>query len=700
MPVEFSTPTDTEVRVSDARQHRQFVLESADPVALGHTSIEPFASGDDTAERIIDFAVEESRVFETSGLTIPERVNVHIREPDGSVLAQVNQLDARSFPEGTYVLELNTPVKLFVRFTSGFDIVSGDTESRVLLEEGTTVYLGARSMSDEPTEEFTVDGSLPGLYDLLTYVGGSLVTYSPERSWPTLRGHPPLVELGAESTVPSRSPDSGVTLRVPRDREFLYTVAPLAYYLDAAVVPDADAALETTAGFRDSLPSDDAMAFSRAVNDRLRHQFTLDALTRGVGFYDIDLFELEQFEREYRSLDWERLYGLSLAERVAAYQDVPRSATEAVQPQWRTAATIEGAPDNVTALPHLISELALVQPLRAVGTEPPDDDVVTEINTFLRAVRGPGDTPKAFERERYVSPPETGAQEAVWIGHGVPVKASKYLQAGYDADRDRSAVDSDISIRVVCNDHEMRHEVENELYGGRDDLPFEVSTSFDTSVAELRDLLGEETDFFHYIGHLDGEYFYCRDGRLDPETLTDIGVRGFLLNGCESYEQGIDLVEAGATGGIVTLSRVADRNASSIGVMLARLLDQGFSIRGALSIAREQQLVGSQYVGVGNTSIALVQSESETPVVAHIQSAPNDKYTVAVGTHPTNPYGIGTVYMPYLGRLERFFLSGGVKQPALATREEILDFVQQNTLMAIIFDGDFLWGPDFVERLS
>ncbi len=62
------------------------------------------------------------------------------------------------------------------------------------------------------------------------------------------------------------------------------------------------------------------------------------------------------------------------------------------------------------------------------------------------------------------------------------------------------------------------------------------------------------TDFLHYIGHIDDDGFQCRDGRVDGTTLDQVGIGTFLLNACNSYDQGLGLVEQGAIAGIVPLN--------------------------------------------------------------------------------------------------------------------------------------------------
>lgn len=712
MTITFEARNDT-LRIQDTATHHQFTLHTPNSLSLTQPASDPFTTHSSSAplsEPHIDFAVEATRTFKTDTIRIPELVQGLIRAPDGSRVAQLGQQHPQLLPADTYVLELNTSLKLFLRFAAGFTVYTDEQERRIVFDTPTTITIGARSIATQPTATFTAPSSFAETRRFLTYVGEGLATHSPERSWPTLRSHPPQLSTETDTPIPDRRPGTGITLGVPDDWRYLYAAAPLAYYLDATVERAITPEIRTQAGYQEVLPSESAFAFSQRVQSLLKHHFTLDTITRTVGIYKLELYERERLEQLTDARDWQTWYRASLADRLEAYQTVPRSATRAVEPTWRTTATMTATLEQATTLPYLLDELALIQPPQESTQSASAQRHARDVEAFLRAPENENTRPAGGDDEharstggdetRFRSVAESTSLEHVYVGDGIPVSASKIVEAGYRADIDRESRSSTISIQVVCNDPSMQHEVEDDLYGGREELPFDVSVTYDTSVRELETLLQSDTDFFHYIGHLDGEYFYCRDGRLDPDELSAVGVRGFLLNGCESVEQGIALTEAGASGGIVTVSQVADRGAAAVGMMLARLLDQGFSLRGALTVAREQQLLGGQYVGVGNTSIALVQSKAMTPAVAEIESTPAGAFTVRMRTYPTDIAQMGTAYMPHLGRLYMRFITGGVTPPVRVSRRELRQFLDRDHFLPVRFGGEFVWSPEVLERLS
>ena len=78
----------------------------------------------------------------------------------------------------------------------------------------------------------------------------ALKTTSAERSYPTLRGHPPTVELGDRLHIPDElsSPETGITIELPATYAAIYAAAPLAYYLGADLVPGEEPLLRTDTG--------------------------------------------------------------------------------------------------------------------------------------------------------------------------------------------------------------------------------------------------------------------------------------------------------------------------------------------------------------------------------------------------------------------------------------------------------------------
>jgi len=215
-------------------------------------------------------------------------------------------------------------------------------------------------------------------------------------------------------------------------------------------------------------------------------------------------------------------------------------------------------------------------------------------------------------------------------------------------------------MTIVVNDSRMDEERDlvDSTYGDREHLPFDVTVRRNLTVSELRAQLREDCNFLHYIGHTEAEGFECVDGMLDAVTLERTGVDAFLLNACTSYRQGLHLIEAGAIGGIVTLTEILNDGAVHIGETLAKLLNAGFPLRAALTVARDESVLGGQYIVVGDGGMTVAQAASRAPNLLEIERE-DDGYGVTIRAYATDTAALGTMYVPHLENNEEYFLCSG-----------------------------------------
>lgn len=660
------------LEIVDPIERLRYVLRTPEPVTPTPVSGERFRSPIDAAVAI-----------RTAAVILPSVVLAHVRDESGAVRAEAEHFADESFPEGVYTIELNAPIKLYLRVHGPCRITADAEHTRIEFGDESDVLVGARSYHKHPATTITTTGDPT---DLMTTVGAfssALKTTSPERSYPTLRGHPPTVELGDELHVPDglTPVESGVTIELPPTHRAVYLAAPLAYYLGAELVPGENALLRTETGFEYPLQADDG--FEHEIERLLKQTFFLDCLTRTEGAFGFDLYERRAVEAHPEfDLDFTRVYGLSLAEQVESYLDVPFEILEPHLPQWKLTAYVEPTPESAEFLPFLVNDLAAVRtthaeditvaPEQVIGSftrmprsssrpvteSPPPDGDELDTRTDDTGARG-GDA--ELRDTLYVRPPPTDSLESAWVGKGIPLGASKAMIEAYQNRLDRPPNEEDITITVVCNDPVMAEErgVVNQTYGSRADLPFDVTVERDLTTAELREVIATRTEFFHYIGHVDDEGFECADGRLDATTLDTVGVDTFLLNACWSYEQGMALIRKGAIGGIVTLTDVINVGAIQMGKTLARLLNAGFPLGAALEIARGQSIVGKEYIVVGDSGVSLTQPEGYFPNLCDIT---RDEISFKLGyrTYPTSQYGLGGVVIPLIGERSIHHLSSGV----------------------------------------
>ncbi|MFC7080452.1 hypothetical protein [Halorussus caseinilyticus] len=389
------------------------------------------------------------------------------------------------------------------------------------------------------------------------------------------------------------------------------------------------------------------------------------------------------------NLNFADLYDRSPAERLAAYLSVPFDVAAEHVPTWKLTTHVEPAPENVESIPFLVDDLAVVRTpdARRTAARRPTAGV-GDGDDFTRS------TTETGEVRPVVEPGRTDSVEQAWLGDHAPVDASKATPAAFRNRLERGPDAGDIEIEVVCNDTAMGEErdLAAEVYGSRETLPFDVTVHRDLTAEQLRALLTEETAFLHYIGHIDGRGFECADGHLDAAAVESVGAEAFVLNACRSYDQGMALVEAGSVGGVVTLSDVINSGAVRVGKTMARLLNRGFPLRAALSIARNRSVVGNQYIVVGDGNVDIAQTESGIALLGRIESA-GDEYEMTATTYLSADKGLGSISRPIFGEGNEFYLASGDIGPFTLSKPELVTFLTGENV-PVVLNGEFSWSGD------
>lgn len=278
---------------TEADGHRLRVYDPIDDVTTTLLADEPLAPAEaSTAE--FYFPVDSAVSIEAGRLRTSTRATLHVRDGEtGEHRWQVGQGGSASIPaprSGRHAVEVVCgPMKTYLHVEEPFRVVPTDggtelrfdtagdsTRGRRQSDGRTTVRVGVRSIHESPAATLGVSADAAGVMAALSRFGSALKTDSPERSFPTLRGHPPLLafpsERGADGAsrageasylvdgVPAvdpvvpldaRGPSDGsygdellpetraqpVTIHVPPAPEWVFPVASLAYYLDAVVQP-------------------------------------------------------------------------------------------------------------------------------------------------------------------------------------------------------------------------------------------------------------------------------------------------------------------------------------------------------------------------------------------------------------------------------------------------------------------------------
>ncbi|MFC7156675.1 hypothetical protein ACFQPA_14620 [Halomarina halobia] len=646
------------VEIADDIQGVTTVLRTTVPVEPIPTTTDGFVFPVDTAVRL-----------DVTEIRIPQYVNVIVRDADGRTVAEGTNRTAARVPPGTYIVEIvSLAVKTYLAVEGGVETTTDDVGRRIVVRDADHVRLGVRSRHEYPAATITTTGEPRDVMRAISCLGSSLKTTSPERSWPTLRGHPPLVELGERFAAPDgfEPRDADVCIEVPPELEYVVPVTSLAHYLNALVRPGATPRLVVDGtGYPLGGETDDGRReFERAVHRTLAQVFTLDCVARTEGLYPVQCHERTAVAGRV-DLDFADLYAQSPAERLRAYLGVPYAAVEPAVPTWKQTVDVVPAAENVAYLPFAAADLARVRCPRPAVAANPRSPTVEE---FCRSdVDGSDDCASVRAQLAIGDDDQTVVQldradsiEQTWVGGGVPVGASKPTLAACKRRLDAQP-SGPIEVAVVSNSPEMRAETDvKDLYGLREFVAFDVEMYEDLTRAELRDVLAEERDFVHYVGHVDHRGMQCADGWLDAVTLDAVGTRAFVLNACRSYAQGMGLVRAGAIAGVVTLVNVGNEPATRVGRTLARLLNSGFSLAGALDILGTDTITGRQYTVVGDGQVVLAEGKGGTPVYAEIERTAARRCLIRLYGYPNTGWsGMGALYMPIIEDNESGYLNVG-----------------------------------------
>ncbi len=650
------------------------------------------------------FPVDVATGFDATAIEIPNHLSVVVRTQDGEITADATSLNDLSIPDGNHLLELqSTPMKLYVAVEGSLGLTYNETSVTIQFDGCRRIRVGARSFHERPAGTITVTEDVEDAMAALSHLGSALKTTTCERSFPTLRGHPPLVELGEEFAVPStlKPPDTGVELVLPPEREYVYPAATLAYYLGAEVVTGSAPRLVADE-FEHSL--DGAGGYEATINRVLQQVFFLDCLTRTEGYYQVELHERTQVE-PLVDLDFGDLYERPLVEQLPEYLSVPFDVLEPHILDWHLTTDVVPTADNLPALPYFANELSLLRTPRN-----PDEYTVRPtpkvFDDFTRNAVPAGEFTRStgdgwdWSDDELFQVESADTIEHAWVGNGYPIGANKVTLESLRKRLDRTAPDdSALKIHVVCNDPGMADEnVVSEFYGLRDFVTFDVSIHEETTTAELATLFESTADFIHYIGHVDDAGFRCANGYLDANSLREVNIDAFLLNACRSYEQGTTLVDKGSKGGVVTLAEVINSSATKIGRTLARLLNSGFSLRSALSIAKEEVVGGIEYVTVGDGSVSLCQSDSGAPTMYGVHRY-DGGFVLEHYTYPASHYGLGSMGTSTIEENSTRYLISGLMTKCYLSEKEF-DEALSLELLPVKIGGELCWSDELsVESL-
>ncbi|MFD2375252.1 hypothetical protein [Haloarchaeobius iranensis] len=637
-----------------------------------------------------EFPVDEAFTIVASELAIARAEEVYLRSECGTYDGPVSAHTSTELERNVYSLDISAPVKLYWQFDGAPNITKGADSTRVSFQSPTLVEFGVRTYHKHPAGTITTTSDPGDVMQALSTLSSALKTTASERSYPTLRGHPPLVELGEELQIPDgfSPPDTGVELVIPPAFQYIYPAAPLAFYLGADLVPGKEPTIRT-AQFEHELNS--GQCFEDDVATLLKRILFLDCIVRTEGIHQVELYERKQVEPEL-PFDIGSMYGRPLVEQLESYLTVSQETVEPYLPRWCLTAHLPHKADKVVAVPHIVNDLGVIR-----STNGQTHSVSRTANTVdsrgrvRRSARN--SVPEEVSLQLVEPKVNDESIEHAWFGDQLPMGASKASVNSFEHQLKQGQRSESINITVVCNDPRMLDEQVSldDVYGDRDDQPYNIDSHFGVPQDELADLLTDNScDFLHYIGHATPTGLRCTDGELDVRELETVGVNVFLLNACRSFEQAEALVEKGSFGGVATLGDIVNEHAVEIGHAVAHFLNLGFPLRAAIELVHEHTHIGEQYLVVGDGSVDVVQSDGGPPMVCHVEAVGGTSYELSIQTYPTKELQLGSRTVPTLDSVEEYYLLPGRMKTLELEEQALVDYLTW-TISPVEFEDELYW---------
>lgn len=677
-------PTADGLEIIDRIERHRYRLTTHDPVSL-----EPA----DTDE--IQYPVDSAVQITTDTLTLPTTHYVYVRDETGAMVAEVKPDEQTFLPAEEYTLDLSGPLKVYGQVNSSIQVYSDPERTHISFGEPSVVTLGARSYHTRPAQTITTTATPSDVMSAISTFGSSLKTITAERSYPTLRGHPPAIELGEELHIPDELtiPETGIQIEVPKTLSKIFVVAPLAYYLGAKVVPNTEPRLTTEDGYVHSLVGSES--FEINVERALKQIFFLDTVTRTEGTTPLPLQKRKEVEPLLNS-DVQCLYKQSISEQIQSYLSIPFSKLEPIIPSYRFEVKTNPRKETIEFLPFIANDLAAVkvsEEKKSPSKMPKEAQTITDF-TRNSSLRNTGLKRSAKSELVWSENTDLPLIQQSWDSSSNRDITSTVPLSAFENSIGRTPHDYPIDIEVICNDESMSEESEfvDNTYGDRKELPFDVTVHNNISTSEFKEVLATKSDFLHYIGHIDKEGYQCSNGKLDGSKIEESNIKAFFLNACQSHVQGLHLIESGSIGGIVTLGNVVNSSAVKVGNTIAKLLNQGFPLYGALDIVQNETLAGQQYYMVGDGRTTIAQSDLEVPNVCIIDKQ-DDEIFIKIKTYDSIQAKKGTICIPHLNSIDGYYVIPGETERIAIERPELEEFFSQGRF-PVIAGKNVYWSDD------
>lgn len=551
--------------------------------------------------------VDRAATVDAETLSVPEHAAAVLRTERGEVVEHLNE--ATEVSAGTYVVDISGRVKTYLRVSDTAVSTNGsfsDGPLRLEFDGPRTVTLGARSYHTRPEATITVPDDPEEVMTAVSYLGSAIAEFSPERSWPNLRGYPPRFRVGDELEVPDSldEPEPDLTITVPETLADAYRVAPLAYYLGTEVVPGDEPTLRLANGYVEPL-TDDGTSLEARVPKLLQRVFLLDTLARVEGYVPKETYEYRAIAPKLPFYP-PNLYDASPAERLLEYLEVDWSVLEPHVPDWGPVATLRPAIEDAELLSHLTRALGPIHVAPKV------------------------EVPYAFASHDDTS--------AVNTATGLPDNAAALTPAAFENALDDEVPEAgSVVVTVITTTPERADRLQDAL-STEDGHPFEtVNTVVNPTETTIRAALQQDVDVLYFDLPATEGVVELDDGTVQVSEA-EMNSRFVFLDDA-TFGTGNAFVESGAV-----VAAVTDRPApvEDVGLYL-RAVCAGLPVAVGGVESGTIETVEMRFVGDPTQQVAAA-SNGVNPVVLRVRSAATDGYRVGEDSYVTPQFETGGLY--------------------------------------------------------
>ncbi|MGM0605094.1 MAG: hypothetical protein ACQETB_05410 [Halobacteriota archaeon] len=629
------------------------------------------------------FPVDDAVSLTASRLVTSSHTSARLRNERGEDLGGFTDTP-RELPRGTYCLDLHGGVKLFVRivdsaFSAAYTEREADARSLEVTPESTAqIVLGARSFHTRPIATITVPDDPIAVMEGVSYLASSIKEFSAERSWMSLRGHPPRIERGTELDVPSRlrRPETGIRIATPATYADVYRITPLAFYLGATIERGDLPTLVLENGHAEPLGTD-PRSTEAAVDRLLARCFLLDTLTRVGGYFSIPRYEYEELGPELPFYP-PNLQGLSLSEQLMEYLEVPFETIEPYVPSWPVTAILRPDLSDVELLPYLCHSLARIH---VAG---PDRTRV--------------DRTAAFDTDSQPSAPLSIG----YTGTAVPAGGTRLLPSAFEnAFAYERPTSETVTFGVVTDEVDrartLRARFETDRPAGSIDAE-QIDVHASPSVDTLRGLLESGPDCCYCELPTDSSGFVCADGTLDPASIASTDAAMVAVGGSDRLDPLVSLVDAGLLAGAAIGSKLSIRRV----VALVDLLYAGLPINQCVSAVCAIEATVPRFFGDPTHEVLQIEDRS-LPFWSRVSSNSATGYTLKTCVLPTADHRLGCVgIMNHATGHDQYHLAGTCLPHSLPlTAEFVFEILEEHDFIGYLDDRPLFDLDDLtVDRLQ